>query len=104
MNNDTGYEPLKRVLDEAYQQAAGGKGKERHASDGRPFMEQPIMTIARDVGNGFLTGQAIKKAIEARRINSLRGPGAAKAELLGAIVYLAAAVLRVEECMSETGK
>lgn len=96
-NNDTGYEPLKRVLDAAYAQAAGGKGKERHASEGRPFMEQPIMTITRDVGLGFLTGQAIKKAIESRRLYNLKGGQAARAELLGAIVYLAAAVLRLEE-------
>ena len=96
-----GYEPLEKVLREALEQAAAGKGKERHASDGRAFTDQPIMTIARDVGIGFLTGQAIKKAIESRGLYTSRGRSAARNELLGAIVYLAAAVIRLDELARE---
>ena len=84
------YVALKRVLDMAYEQASAGKGKERHAN-GKAFTEQPIFTITALVGLGFPLGQAMKKAQEARAM-ALRGEqSAAYRELLGAIVYLAAA-------------
>lgn len=89
---DDGYAPLLDVLLEAYQQASQGKGRERHAN-GLPFMEQPIMKLAEAHGLGFLTGQAAKKLQETYTLLELKGKGAAKAELLGAIVYTAAAVL-----------
>ena len=90
------YAPLWRVLDAAYDQAANGKGKERHAND-KPFTEQPIMEIARMVGPGYQLGQAMMKAQEAGGMIQRGQPDRAKAELLGAINYLAACVLMIEE-------
>ena len=90
------YWPLRRVLDAAYDQAATGKGKERHAND-KPFTDQPIMEIARMVGPGYQLGQAMKKAQEAGGMIQRDQPDRAKAELLGAINYLAACVLLIEE-------
>jgi hypothetical protein len=91
-SRDDGYDPLRHVLQLAFDQAAKGKGKERHATD-KPFLEQPIMEIARMVGPGYQLGQAMKKAQEASRLPNER----ARAELLGAINYLAAAYLLLEE-------
>lgn len=84
-----GYYSLAAVFERAFKQASEGKGKERHAGDGIPFDQQPMQTIARAHGVGFLTGQASKKAEEAHGL-----PHSAKiAELLGAMVYLAGAVV-----------
>lgn len=80
-----GYEALADVLALAIEQAAYGKGKERHAN-GEPFDQQKICRISRSMGCGFALGQAIKKIEEAARLD---GP-AAMAELLGAINYTAA--------------
>ncbi|ARU04734.1 hypothetical protein CCO03_08640 [Comamonas serinivorans] len=90
--NVPGYEKLAEVLQAAYEQAAGGKGHERHAN-GLPFHEQPMQTINREQGSidGFLF-QARKKAIEARGLPAPR----AQAELLGAINYLAGAVIALD--------
>lgn len=92
------YVALGRVLDAAYNQAAAGKGKERHANN-KPFDRQPIMEIARMVGVGYQLGQAMKKAQEASGMLSREQPERAQAELLGAINYLAAAYLVIEEGM-----
>lgn len=83
----TGYSVLCRILAEAHEQAARGKGHERHATDA-PWEGQPIcgeLWLQRHPG--FAIGQARKKALEAMRLPH----DAAKAECLGAIVYLAAA-------------
>lgn len=85
-----GYSELQRALNAALEQAASGKGKERHANN-RPFTEQPLLQITRMVGTGFALGQAMKKAQEAQGMESRGDTEAARAELLGAIVYLAAA-------------
>ena len=87
-----GYEDLRRVLELAYSQAARGKGKERHA-DGRAFMDQPIMLIQEMIGPGFGLGQACKKLQESQRLEWSH----AQNELLGAIVYIAAAYLHREK-------
>lgn len=89
-----GYEPLANVLQRAYAQASKGKGKERHAG-GLPFAQQPILTIPRqhDSIDGALY-QAAKKAGEARTLPTRQR---AVTELLGAINYLAAAVILIEE-------
>ena len=87
-----GYESLGKVLKAAVDQAAHGKGALRHAS-GEPFEAQKICRIGRSVGIGFPIGQALKKAEESVRLGD-DGP----AELLGAINYLAAAViLQIEQ-------
>lgn len=87
------YTRLAAVLQAAYDQAARGKGKERHASNGQPFEDQPMSAINRGLGSidGFLY-QAAKKAHEARRLPY----GRAQAELLGAINYLAGAVIALD--------
>lgn len=88
-----GYEKLASVLRRAYGQASRGKGNDRHAS-GEPFHEQPICAINRLHGSidGALF-QVAKKGHEARRLERDH----AVAELLGAINYLAACVILVEE-------
>ncbi len=92
----TMYAPLRSVLDAAYSQASSGKGRDRHAN-GKPFIDQPIMEIGRMVGMGYQTGQAMKKAQEAGGMAKRGQYEAARAELLGAINYLAAAhILLVE--------
>ncbi len=87
-----GYESLAAVLQKAHDQAAIGKGKERHAN-GLPFENQPMSVINRQLGSihGFIY-QAQKKSLEATRLQKER----AVAELLGAINYLAGAVIALE--------
>lgn len=87
-----GYDALALVLQRAFDQAAHGKGKERHAQ-GEPFTEQIILQGARRFGVGSLLFQAFKKSEESQRLPRDR----AVAELLGAINYLAAAVIALEE-------
>jgi len=87
-----GYELLAEVLDLALAQAQAGKGKERHAS-GEAFHDQKIVQLGEWMGNiGFQVGQACKKSIEATRLPNER----AVLELLGAINYLAAAVIQLQ--------
>lgn len=90
------YGCLQGILDDAYAQAARGKGKERHAND-KPFNDQPIMEVGRIVGSGFALGQVMKKAGEAKGMADRGDADAAERELLGAIVYAAAAVLLIRE-------
>ena len=87
-----GYESLRRVLDAAYEQAARGKGRERHALDGAGFDNQPMQRLIDAHGLGFATGQACKKAEEALYLDH----DAMRAELLGAIVYLAGAIVWID--------
>ena len=85
-----GYESLGLALGEAVAQAARGKGADRHAEKGEPFSDQLIMSIPKRLGDGgecFCLGQALKKICESRRLP----PDRARAELLGAINYVAAA-------------
>lgn len=89
----SGYESLSGVLKSALDQAQHGKGKERHAN-GKPFEQQPIMEIGRMVGVGYMTGQAMKKTAESTRLPTLEMK---EKELLGAINYLAAAILLERE-------
>lgn len=86
-----GYASLADVLNRAFDQAARGKGAERHAQ-GQPFDRQPMQDLIRLHGIGFATGQASKKAQEAHRLPRDR----AVAELLGAINYLAGAIIAIE--------
>lgn len=85
-----GYEHLASVLQDAYAQAAFGKGKERHAND-LPFDHQPMQAISRLLGNPTgMTYQVCKKVVEAM---NMKDSGARRRELLGAIVYLAGVVV-----------
>lgn len=93
----TGYEQLAAVLNEALEQASDGKGKERHARGDTPFDRQPICEIGRMVGTGYNVGQAMKKSQEARGMIGRGQPDEAAFEMLGAINYLAAAIILVRE-------
>lgn len=96
IKDDTDYAPLHDVLIEALVQASYGKGKERHAN-GRPFMLQPIMELGRMTGPHGPAFQAMKKIGESLGMVSRGEHTRARAELLGAIVYAAAAILLIEE-------
>lgn len=97
ISHDEKYDKLAGVLQDAYNQAAEGKGKERHAN-GKPFLDQPIMEIARMLsgidGHSF---QIMKKAQEAARMVRREQSDAAVQELFGIINYAAAAVLLIRE-------
>ena len=92
------YAHLSAVLGSAYDQAANGKGKDRHNSRSVSFDRQPILEISRMCGLGYPTGQAQKKTQEAVSMFNRGEADRAEAELLGAINYLAAAVLLIREC------
>lgn len=93
MNEKEQYKELYNVLLAAYDQASGGKGKQRHAKEEEPFEKQKICEIARRVGNGYQLGQAIKKSMESQRLPYPQNIQ----ELYGAINYLAAAAIIMEE-------
>ena len=87
---DGDYTSLDAVLGAAYQQAATGKGHERHAR-GNPFEKQHMQTISQlldtDRGMAF---QAIKKLTEGL---DMADPDARERELLGAINYIAGIII-----------
>lgn len=94
--NVPGYASLARVLEAAYDQAARGKGRSRHANS-LPFDQQPIMQIARMSGLGGHVYQVMKKAQEAGTMTNRRQYDAAQAEFMGVINYAAAAILLIRE-------
>ena len=83
------YGSLAIILDEAFQQAKSGKGHERHASKGESFKDQPICEMARRLGHGGPLYQAVKKIFVSQGLEGERGVH----ELLGAINYIAAAII-----------
>lgn len=85
------YRALSEVLQGAYEQAAYGKGKERHAA-GEPFEEQICCYLLKHTGVGGAVFQACKKALESCR---LPYPANVR-ELQGAINYAAAAIIEME--------
>lgn len=89
----TGYAALADVLTRALEQASAGKGAQRHAQ-GQAFEQQPMQQLIRLYGVGFALGQAAKKAQEAQRLPTVERQ---VAELLGAIVYIAGAVISIEK-------
>lgn len=87
------YGRLKEVLARAYSQAATGKGAARHGQD-LPFEQQPMQTLSRSLGSNVgLLYQAAKKAQESLRLDREH----AVFELLGAINYLAGAIIFLED-------
>jgi len=86
------YGSLMQVLRDAADQAADGKGAERHVVNEEPFEQQLICWLNRR-GYDFCRGQAVKKIDESLRLP----PDRAVRELLGAINYLAAAVIVLNE-------
>ena len=99
-----GYEQLVSILKAAHEQAAGGKGAERHGN-GLPFGVQPMQTISFLLHSSQgMFYQAIKKVQEAnsqldraKLTGDLTAVTLAKAfaerEVLGAINYLAGALI-----------
>lgn len=97
--NTPGYEQLAAVLQAAFDQAANGKGAERHAND-LPFHEQRMQGISGLLNtDGGMAYQVCKKILEARDM-----PHAARErELLGAIVYTAGMIIYHRERHIEPG-
>lgn len=91
-SDNPNYDALLSVLMDAYDQAANGKGADRHGR-GLNFEDQDMLTIMDNVGIGFGAGQAIKKIVEGIRLNDVQ----CRKELLGAIVYLAGTILWVNK-------
>lgn len=92
-NVNPGYETLFAALVDALDQAQAGKGVERHGGGGERFEDQQIVQLGEWMSStAFAVGQACKKAIESTRLPDDR----ARAELLGAINYLAAAVIMLD--------
>ena len=88
------YATLNDVLNRAYDQASKGKGKDRHAQS-LSFDKQPIQQISNLIGSSDgLYYQAIKKIQESRRLPTVERQ---VAELLGAIVYIAGAIIYEEK-------
>ena len=87
-------DPLRFVLNAAYQQAMDPKqkGMIRHGSD-KPFREQISCCITRLVGIGYPLGQALKKHDEAQRLEKK----AAIHDLLGAINCVAIGIIALME-------
>ena len=84
-----GYEQLRAVLTDALDQAAVGKGRERHAQD-KPFHVQPMQQISELINSSDgMRYQAMKKLQESGRME--KDP--AIRELLGVIVYTAGLVI-----------
>jgi hypothetical protein len=89
----TNYARLHEVLDRAFSQASIGKGAARHGQD-RPFEEQPMQVISGMLNSHTgLLYQAVKKVQESQRMPCVP----AVHELLGAINYLAGAVIYLED-------
>lgn len=83
------YKTLEDILKAAYDHAATGKGKERHAA-GQKFEDQPIMVLQKLFTNGPLF-QAGKKMHESQGMDK----EAAVKELLGAINYIAGRIIYI---------
>lgn len=89
-----GYERLAAVLQMAHDQAAGGKGKERHAND-KPFHEQRMLSISHELGSPYgMAYQACKKISEGLQLGDFERT---VAELLGAINYTAGIVVYLQD-------
>lgn len=86
------YQELEEGLKAAYERAALGKGKERHAND-KGFMEQDIITEAEIFGIGPHMFQVRKKA---RELMGFKEPERQMNELLDIAVYAIAAYLIVK--------
>lgn len=97
------YSELSDILKKAFEQAATGKGHERHAASPvgmLPWVQQPILANARQVGPAGPAQQIMKKAGESVGMANNFNFGGAKAEALGCIVY-AAALYRLYEEMEQ---
>ena len=89
-----GYEKLVAVYQDAHDQAAKGKGDERHAN-GQPFHEQRMQQISGLLrSSDGMAFQAIKKLTEGLQFED---HARREAELLGALNYIAGIVIYYRE-------
>ena len=105
MQAKPGYEALENILQDALNQAQSGKGKDRHAGQNEPFLDQQIMEMSRRQRN--ISGpayQAHKKLYEAEGMFGRSEYSAAKQEILGAIVYASAMVAKIDESVEDLRK
>lgn len=87
---------LERVFALAVEQSKSGKGADRHGN-GEDLDNQPIFTLNRPLGtNHGALFQVLKKTTESAKLASTGRVEMAKNELLGAMVYAAAAYLLLE--------
>lgn len=94
MNTVKGYEKLVAVYQDAHDQAAKGKGDERHAN-GQPFNEQRMQQISGLLrSSDGMAFQAIKKLTEGLQFEDHTRR---EAELLGALNYIAGIVIYYRE-------
>lgn len=94
MNTVKGYEKLVAVYQSAHDQAAKGKGDERHAN-GQPFHEQRMQQISGLLrSSDGMAFQAIKKLTEGLQFED---HARREAELLGALNYIAGIVIYYRE-------
>lgn len=91
--------PLEAVFRDAVDQARKGKGDARHGH-GREFMKQTWLETANAHGAGFLTGQAEKKLRESLKLEYAQR----RTERLGALVYLAMAIIQDDIANGVNGK
>lgn len=92
---------LWNTLKKAYDQSTNGKGRIRHNPKDLPFTEQKIMQLTRMLGVGAPVFQVCKKSTEAVQMVERGQEDLAKSELLGAIVYAAAAYVYLDELENE---
>lgn len=96
VSDDHPYFSLACVFEAAFNQASAGKGKERHAySNEEAYENQVLCEIDRRLhccGDGPRY-QAVKKIYESARLD----PDRAIKELLGAINYIAAAIIILKD-------
>lgn len=99
METVKGYEKLVAVFQDAHDQAAIGKGEERHAN-GEPYHKQRMQKIAQlaDSPHG-MAFQVTKKMYEGLDLGDYSHT---RAELLGAINYLAGIVIFLDNKVTET--
>lgn len=94
MQIEKGYEKLVAVFQAAHDQAAHGKGKERHAN-GLPFHEQRMQSISKTLASADgMAYQVVKKMTEGLQFDDHKRR---EKELLGAINYLAGIVIYFRE-------
>lgn len=84
------------VLNRVRDQVLSGKGRERHGHENK-LADQPWVAITNNVGDGFLIGQALKKLMELRSFPMHHQHGAWMREALGAIGYIAFAIMNKEQ-------
>ena len=93
--------PLQSVFDQCVEQAATGKGEERHGH-GADFMEQPWFDLTKAFGLGGPLFQASKKLRESVQFLGTTDQDRFKKEVLGAINYAAMALIAFEMAEDES--